>query len=299
MGNLRNFFKEIYGEYITGKILTHNANLVQLETKEQIIKVMKTYIKRSENGCSHCKKLGYKPQQQDFPGWVGAIKYNIKGNIANKDILVFGLEVASMQKLNKEFKKYYPGVKDSCIHIAYDFGYEVKISELVKRHLFKYLNAFLDLESIKDRLYVTDVAKCFTDSKKKSRLECFKLNFKNELSPFKDGGLVLIFQGGKIKRGFFSKYFNFTKETSLDSYIRSKEEIFSLFGFSAKKEKKNLIFEMGSFKPTEDSEINKSGKYFQIPHSSQFNWSKLDKILELIVSGELKELPTIIRKYII
>lgn len=54
----------------------------------------------SASKCNLCKP--YNPKHQEFPGWIGSLKYNQRGKIENKDIIIFGLEPGPKNSVKKE-----------------------------------------------------------------------------------------------------------------------------------------------------------------------------------------------------
>lgn len=59
----------------------------------------------SASKCNLCKP--YNPKHQEFSGWIGSLKYNQRGKIENKDIIIFGLEPGPKSSVKKVLKNKY------------------------------------------------------------------------------------------------------------------------------------------------------------------------------------------------
>lgn len=291
MGQLKEHLRIIYGEDVIKNLLIKGQKDEQLRSKEDILNALKNFGEKDKHCCKHCFNLN--PRHQDFPGWIGPISYK-NGKIANKKYLVLGLEIAPPEKIKKKFKKYYPGVDWSYIHIAYDYGYITNIEELKERKLWKYLNYLFPLDKILEEIYVTDIGKCYTKDLEYSREKCLNEHFINELNLFKDSGLIFIMQGRDTK-SLLEYYFNFVKDKNFSKYLESKIDILQNCGFSRDKHK--IIFEMGTFESKNKDIFNKIGKYLQMPHSSTENIWRWNRIIERM-GNELKELGTRIQNYL-
>jgi len=288
MGLLKEYLKEIYGKEITNRLIMDKGNREKLKSKKDITTILQKYTEREKLKC-FCSN----PQHQDFPGWIGYIRYK-NGKITNKNILIFGLEISSEEKIRKDFEKYY-NIKWSALHIAYDFGYERTFRILSTRPLWRELKILLPLRSILRKIYVTDVAKCFTKDLTISRNTCFKQFFIDELNLFQERNLIFIFQGRKIK-SFFKNYFDFIPNKTFFDYLESKEEILKECGIK-KTKNGDYLFELGKFNSNE-KKIKKSGKYLQIPHSSQINRWRWKRTKENIENEKLKDLPFKIKNFL-
>ena len=89
---LRKILKEIY-DGATDDLLESNRDA--FKDKLGIEKAMVKHSDESASRCQLCKDLGKlqdkpKEKHQEFPGWIGELKYNENGKIENKDIIIFG-----------------------------------------------------------------------------------------------------------------------------------------------------------------------------------------------------------------
>ena len=159
MGCLRDILKEIYGN-VTEELLFENRD--ELRETNELNAILKTKITR-QSLCLECESA----QHQDFPGWIGQMQYE-NNRIDNKDIILFGLEVSDKKSMKGAFNKNYGYELQSInnipqIHIGYEFGYIKDFENLVKAHwLWRNLNYIIPLEKVINRIYFTDIAKCFT-----------------------------------------------------------------------------------------------------------------------------------------
>jgi len=151
--------------------------------KSEIEVVMKKYSKWSASKCNLCKH--YNPKHQEFPGWIGSLEYNERGKIKNKDIIIFGLEPGPKSSVEKVLKTKYIfpkkyNINFSFMHIWYELGFDTSVDDLINNskygnRLFEYLSILLyPLSHYIERIYGTDLAKCFTDNKNESRKICSK-----------------------------------------------------------------------------------------------------------------------------
>ncbi|MBA7523520.1 hypothetical protein ES705_15647 [subsurface metagenome] len=157
---LKDFYLRIYGNEVVQNVLKKD----DLEIRNDITE-LKHFFKRyrriksdsannfSISGCITCLDKGLAIMNQDFPGWIGELK--------DKDYIVIGLEIS-------------PKV-DYDIHICYDL---YKNSDIENHLLFRRFNKIF--ENIKEKSYITDIAKCLSTNPEKSRKICLR-NFEEEL----------------------------------------------------------------------------------------------------------------------
>lgn len=275
MGCLRAILKEIYGN-VTEDILFENRD--ELRKTNELNAIIKTKITR-QSPCHECEQA----QHQDFPGWIGQMQYE-NNRIVNKDIILFGLEVSDKKSVKGAFNKNYGYELQSInnipqIHIGYELGYIKDFESLVKAHwLWRNLNYIIPLEKLINRIYFTDIAKCFTDNKHQAQWKCAQKFLIKELNCFKDDDIIFILQG-RDSMTFFEKYFDFNIDSSFENYLHSNQEKLGEFGFNSK----NPNFQIGDFHSNQQ-DIDKRGRYLYLPHSSSYNntlWSNFRKFNEL------------------
>ena len=275
MGCLRTLLKEIYGN-ITEDILFENWD--ELRNTNELNAIIKTKISR-QSPCKECEEA----QHQDFPGWIGQIQYQ-NNKIVNKDIIIFGLEVSNKSSVKGAFNKNY-GYKIQSdidlpqIHIGYELGYLKDLESLSKAHwLWRNLNNIIPLENLLDRVYFTDIAKCFTNNKLQAQKNCAHKHLLRELNCFKDDSLIFIFQGRDSMK-FFNNYFDFNIDSDFKTFLYQNQGKLNEFGINTK----NFNFQIGDL-ISNQNEIDKRGKFLYIPHSSRYNnilWSKFRKFKEV------------------
>jgi len=301
MGKLKELFIEIYGLDITQNLLKKTENGEQFVPKETIAEALRLCTKR-ESKCSKCPGA----QHQDFPGFCGKIQYNEKNKVINKDILIFGLEVSSKTSILESFLRY-TGVRDSHIHIWYDLGYFKKeeIDKLLANSpLWPNIDLFLPLKDNINRMYGTDLAKCYsTLTKEKKRTTAFE-NCREylfrELECFKDDGLIFIFQGNDC-RDYFENYVDLRKNDLFITFLRRHQIELEIFGITPTKGG-DFPIEIGTFSSNEESKtpLKKSGKYLRIYHSSKQNENTFWKKLRERISEEpLYEMVSEIKKFLL
>lgn len=180
---LRKHFETIYGEEIVQNLLEDSTTL-RIKPFSLISKFIQNYnrFNKQKNGtfkfqgCTYCMndkwcldclkekkahqclKTGLVVQNQDFPFW--------KGEITNKELVVIGLEIG-------------PQVTTD-IHIAYldDQG------NLDKKYMKDKIG--LLFENFEEKVYITDLSKCFSTKNEISRYKCLKERFFDELKIFEE-----------------------------------------------------------------------------------------------------------------
>lgn len=281
--SLKKVLEYIYnGAY--NELLEPNQDVFR--NKSEIEEVMKKYSKWSASKCKLCKI--YDPKHQEFPGWIGPLEYNERGKIENKDIIIFGLEPGPKSSVEKVLKTKYIFPKKynidfSFIHIWYELGFDTSVDDLINNskygnRLFEYLSIFLyPLSHYIERIYGTDLAKCFTDNKNESRKICSKEFLPRELGCFENNQMVFILQGRESKP-ILEQFFKFKADEAFCSFLEQNKDQIGKLGVTYNKTIKEYSFEIGSFTPCETKKINLSGKYLLIPHSSGQtvqNWNKM------------------------
>lgn len=281
--SFRNLLGKIYGRDITNGLIENNID--EFRSKREIRNAVKEYgikygLTKRETKCVKCTT----PRHQDFPGWVGSLKYNKDGKIINKDIIIFGREISDEGSVKKVLKNEYKVVWSN-IHIWYDFGYFTTATELINspyNDLFKNLSLFIDLknEDILNRIYGTDIGKCFTEKKHhyKTWKNCSEEFLLKELNFFNEERLIFIFQGKKIKT-FMKRYFRFLPDTEFLQYFDKNNWSLETFGITADQQG-DFNIEVGSFYSRNRAKQVKKGNYLLIPHSSgqtKGKWAELKR----------------------
>lgn len=271
---LRKVLVDIYGN-IPEELLEKDND--QFVSKNDIECVMSKYIQVRGSKCLICDK--YNPHHQDFPGWIGSLKYDENDKIENKNIIIFGREVSNENSIKHVLENKYNfhekfNTNFSYIHIWYELGYDQKANDLIKNkeydnYLFESLDIiFSPLSKYIDRIYGTDLGKCYTNNIDKTRKICTNEYLPRELEYFKDENLTFILQG-KITKQILKNYFRFLPNQDFIKYLDENEEKLKECGINCNNLEKDYNFEIGIFYPRGKKEINKSGKYFLIPHSSK------------------------------
>jgi len=200
------------------------------------------------NGCLRCiKDLRITVRQQDFPGWIGDIR--------KCDIMIIGLEA----KL---------GNPDMDIHIAYDHYPGGPVHDLFEKY-----SQFIP--NIKERSYITDIAKCTSSDLDKSRYHCFQIYFLKELEYFVriNPQTIILFQGAKVEEFFIKK---------------QNKKIFELKYDHELKGKRSMLFKIGVLKYL-DFEL----PLIYFPHTSGSNtpeWKEIQEEKSKEIEGYLKTL---------
>ncbi|KKL92250.1 hypothetical protein LCGC14_1886560 [marine sediment metagenome] len=262
MGSLRLLLEKIYSPIMVNEILKQNGD--ELKSRSDIIKSLMTHGQIRQSKCRICLN----PSHQDFPGWVGKMSYKNK-KIINKDIVIIGSEVSNENSLRKAINKNYKPLKWSFVHIWYELGFysDVKLLKS-KQALWKCMDLIMDLSNNLDRIYGTDLAKCYTDDKflRKTRNECSKNYFTKELNCFNDN-LNLVFIGKAVKeklKNYLRLLPNDTFLKFLDDNRKEFERQFNIkptqFG--------EYLFEIGKFYSRSDNLDNIKGKYIALPHNA-------------------------------
>jgi len=279
--SFRKILHEIYDE-ATADLLESQRDA--LKDKLGILNAMRKYSNQRASKCISC--TGY--EHQEFPGWVGHLKYNKNGKIENKDIIIFGLEPTTRDNTKKvlikkyDFKQKY-NLDFSYIHVWYELGYDTIKSDLIdnKRYgnrLFEYLSVFFNpLSEFIERFYGTDLAKCYTKNQHESRKICSKAFLLRELGCFENNQMIFILQGRDCKQDL-KQFFEFSKDNNLHSFLQKQHDKFKELGITYNQKLNAYSFEIGNFAPVDVGEINLSGKYLLIPHSSgntQKTWKKI------------------------
>lgn len=263
---LKDYLKKIYGEAVYDILKENKEEFKGCDVLLEIFRKDNFKVRRSP--CKRCNDIN--PSHQDFPGWIGNLEYN-EGKIYNKNILIFGLEISPYDSVRKAFNKHYykkeheklnKGDKIPTVHIAYELGFLKDNESLVKSHkLWKILNYLLPLEKILNRIYITDIAKCFSDDKIKAQENCTEYHFFEELKHFSDENIILILQGRRLK-DFFKNSISFTPNTEFIEFLKENQEILKTYSINCN----NPNFEVGEFEFIQ--KIHKNGKYLCLPHSS-------------------------------
>lgn len=305
--SLRKILKEIY----------NGAANELMETKQDALKdkhsIENAMVKYSNHRASKCQICNdHDPQHQEFPGWIGALKYNNNGKIENKDIIVFGLEPATKETTEKVLRNKYEFQKKfnlnfSFIHIWYELGYDkteldLKNNKKYTNHLFDYLNIiFKPLSKYLERMYGTDLGKCYTRKNWESRKRCSTEFLPKELGCFEEKEITFILQG-KDSKPILNQFFRFSEDHNFISFLDKNEKEVNNFGIECNNKFKEYNFEIGSFNPRGSKEINLFGRYLLIPHSSgrtRDKWKKMASYIKdsYIENELLKEVISKIRNY--
>lgn len=252
--NYKEWFATIYGSEATEVILDDKNECIRKDEK-MLRDFFETYrriepIKHIDNGyiikgCNKCISEGIIVRKQDTPGFLGKlneIKYAI-----------IGLEVNIPKKYNYD------------IHIAYD---QFKTKE--KEHLlFTRLKDFFP--QIKDKAYVTDIAKCRSTNLHQSHQTCLENHFFNELKMLLEFNpeLKIIFQGTGVE-SYFSKDLKLFSNLESDDEIKSTKKNRFLF------KRRNLLFD------------NKKILTVTFPHGANRNSYLWNEIKEKEVSSKIQ-----------
>jgi len=276
---LRKILNDIYDE-TTDDLIESNRDA--FKDKLGIEKAMIKYTNHRASKCQLCED----PEHQEFPGWIGALKYNKNGKIENKDIIIFGLEPTTNENTKNVLIKKY-GFKRkynldfSFIHIWYELGYDTFDYDLMdnKRYgnrLFEYLSIFFNpLSEYIVRFYGTDLAKCYTKNNPESRKICSKEFLLRELRCFATNQMIFIIQGRESKQDL-EQFFEFSKDTNFHTFLQKNHELFLELGITYNHRIDSYSFEIGSFSPLDVGKIDLSGKYLLIPHSSpRSSWNEI------------------------
>lgn len=201
----REWFETIFGKEATETILDDTRESISTENDlqsffksyERIELIPKTEDQYIIKGCKLCVTKGSIVRQQDAPGFLGKlneIKY-----------VIIGLETKLPHDMD--------------IHIAFN-----QFETSKKEHpLFEKLKIiFPDNSDIKDRAYVTDIAKCNSNDLDRSRKKCFKENFQSELKILLkfNPELKIILQGTKVESYFPENDFKPFKGSISDNEVK-------------------------------------------------------------------------------
>lgn len=202
-------------------------------------------------GCKQCVTKGIMVRQQDIPGFLGKlneIKY-----------VIIGLEAKLPDNMD--------------IHIAFD---QFETSE--KEHpLFKKLKTlFPTNRDIKDKAYVTDIAKCNSTNLDRSRKKCFETHFQKELSMLLKFSpeLKIILQGTSVEKYFPKNAFKPCNGLTSDNEVKSGSNL--LF------RRQKLLFD------------NKEIPTIVLPHGSKQTsplWKKINE------PQNLRKISTMLREF--
>lgn len=276
MGHLKKIFEDIYSPTIVNQLLKDNQNQEELNSHVEIIDVLKIYGQIRMSPCKKCSGA----KHQDFPGWVGKITYE-NNKINNKNIIIIGLEVSSEDSLKEAIKKNYKPLTKSFVHIWYELGFFSDVKSLKQNHdLWKYMDLFLNLEKNLNRIYGTDLAKCFTSYSdlSKTREKCTKNYFFKELGCFTSGNTILILLGKDVKYEL-KKYLRFLPNHKFLKFLdENSRELESEFNIKPTKYGEYL-FELGDFYLRVQNDNLIKGKYIATPHNANQSgiWNKILK----------------------
>ena len=180
----KEWFISVFGSEATEIILDDKNECIRRDEKK-LRDFFETYrriepLKNYENGyiikgCNECISKGIIVRKQDCPGFLGKlneIKY-----------VIVGLEAS---------------IEDD-IHIAFD-QFETK----AKEHLLFTRLKKLSFPQIKEKAYVTDIAKCRSTNLHQSRQNCLKTHFLKELKMLLELNpeFRIIFQGTTVESYF-------------------------------------------------------------------------------------------------
>lgn len=258
-------------------------NHYKFRSKAEIDAVLKKYSDQSASKCKLCEKDS--PKHQEFPGWLGDLNFNQRGKIENKNIIIFGLEPAPKESVKKVLRSKYnfPNNRSySYLHVWYELGYDTSVDDLIHNekygnHLFRYLSIFLDpLDHYIERIYGTDLAKCFTDKKNKhkARKICSEEYLPRELGCFENSELIFIMLGRSSKK-CLKQFFTFKHNDDFRSFLEKNHDQIGEFGITYNSQEYG--FQIGHFESNESKRIDLNGKYLWIPHPSgqtTDNWNK-------------------------
>ena len=207
------WFTSVYGPEVTKKILDDKNECIN-SNKQELKRFFESYARIEPisdevngytiKGCNECISKGLLVRKQDTPGFLGKlneIKY-----------VIIGLEVNIRRKsIPKD------GIYD--IHIAFD---PLQIVEEKEHQLFANLKKFF--RQIKEKAYITDIAKCRSTKLNESRQICLTTHFFKELEILLDFNpkLQIILQGTSVQSFFSDKLTQFSTHES-DDEIKSKK----------------------------------------------------------------------------
>lgn len=242
----------VVNTFISEKIGHLNSNTEDIE-KLFNKKYYERYIEKEADvfkirGCLRCiKDLRITIRQQDFPGWIGDIR--------KCDIMIIGLEA----KL---------GDPDMDVHIAYDHYPGGPMHDLFKKY-----SRFIP--NIKDRSYITDIAKCTSSDFGKSRYHCFRIYFLKEIEFFLkiNPQTIILFQGAKVEEFFMKK---------------DNKKIFKIQYDFELKGKRSMLFKTGILKY-----LDFKVPLLYFPHTSGSNtpeWKEIQENRSKEIKNRLKSL---------
>lgn len=252
----REWFASIYGSEATEAILDDKNECIRKDEKK-LREFFETYdriepIKHINNGyiikgCNKCISERIIVRKQDCPGFLGKlneIKY-----------VIIGLEVNIPKKYRYD------------IHIAFD-QFETEEKE---HPLFTNLRPFFP--QIKEKAYVTDIAKCRSTNLHQSHQNCLETHFFKELKILLEikPELKIIFQGTTVESYFSNDLKLFSDDLENDEIKSTKNNKF-LF------KRRYLLFD------------NKKIPTVTFPHGANRNsylWNEI-KEREVLAQIELK-----------
>ncbi len=223
------WFRSVYGDEVT-KVILDQKNECIIKYEQKLLDFFKNYqryelIPDEKNcyrikGCNECISKGIAVRKQDTPGFLGKlneIKY-----------VIIGLEVNIPKKTIEKSGRHD-------IHIAFDqFNTEKK-----EHRLFTRLR--LIFPDIKEKAYVTDIAKCRSTNLHQSHQNCLETHFFEELELLLAFApdLRIIFQGTSVEY-YFSKNFKLVYfSTPENDEVKSKKKRRNKFLFK----RQYLIFD--------------------------------------------------------
>lgn len=187
----KKWFSSIFGSEATEVILDDKNKCIEKDGK-RLLDFFKNYhrvepIKHIDNGyiikgCNECILNGIIVRKQDCPGF--------RGRLNEIKYVIIGLEANIPND----------------IHIAFNqFENEEKIHRLFTR-----LSFFL--HDVKEKAYVTDIAKCRSSNLNQSRLICLKKHFFSELKMLLEfnPGIIIVFQGTTVENYFSKELISFS-----------------------------------------------------------------------------------------
>lgn len=181
--------EDIYGKRIVKKFTMKNKSTFTLrmnsEEKNQIAK--KEYDREDGEGCKICKKdfrnkEDFFKRNLEFPGWIGNL--NFSGTTPAKEIMIIGESPPPLkEQINIAFGLGLYPIKNNGkfnfdqLEETY-LGEKTRLKRIIKNQteknrFWEYLNDLFSnkLDTIKHKIYITDLCKCNDDIKSKVKKE--------------------------------------------------------------------------------------------------------------------------------
>lgn len=184
----------IYGKKIVKAFTTRNDNnnTLRMNDVANNQKEKKEYDREDEEGCKKCKddfrNKDFFKRNLEFPGWIGKLKFfENSENSPAKDIMIIGEAPttikAQVDQINIAFGLGLYPIKNNGkfnfdqLEETY-LGEKTRLKRIIKNQteknrFWEYLNDLFSnkLDTIKSKIYITDLCKCNDDIKSKVKKE--------------------------------------------------------------------------------------------------------------------------------